>query len=125
MLGAAAAAALLLKANPAAAAYGDSANVFGKATNTSGFVAYAGEGFSLLLPTKWNPSKERDFPGATVSRGAGEKELSLHCTGMEGYREPARGAPSDPSSSPLVLPPLPPPLSSGTRTTLTPSTTWS
>lgn len=38
-----------------------SANVFGKATNTTGFVPYVGEGFSLLLPSKWNPSKEKDF----------------------------------------------------------------
>jgi photosystem II oxygen-evolving enhancer protein 2 len=24
-------------------------------------VPYAGEGFALLLPSKWNPSKEEDF----------------------------------------------------------------
>jgi len=28
---------------------------------TTGFVPYAGEGFALLLPSKWNPSKEEDF----------------------------------------------------------------
>merc|ERR1711959_552283 len=52
---------LLFKANSSISSYGDSANVFGKTTNKSGFLAYAGEGFSLLLPSKWNPSKERDF----------------------------------------------------------------
>jgi hypothetical protein len=48
-------------AAPAFAAYGDSANVFGKVTNKSGFVPYAGEGFALLLPSKYNPSKEKEF----------------------------------------------------------------
>lgn len=51
----------LLGASPAQAAYGDSANVFGRVTNKSGFTAYAGENFSVLLPAKWNPSKEREF----------------------------------------------------------------
>lgn len=62
-LGMAAGAALLSQAKPSQAAYGDAANVFGKATNTSGFVPYAGEGYALLLPAKWNPSTEKDFPG--------------------------------------------------------------
>merc|ERR1719281_787385 len=57
---------LLLKSNPSLSAYGDSANVFGRTTNKSGFLAYAGEGFSLLLPSKWNPSKERDFPDVAL-----------------------------------------------------------
>merc|ERR1711977_646971 len=57
---------LLLKVDPSKSAYGDAANVFGKITNKSGFVAYAGEGFSLLLPSKWNPSKERDFPNIAL-----------------------------------------------------------
>uniref|UniRef100_A0A061S851 Photosystem II oxygen-evolving enhancer protein 2 n=1 Tax=Tetraselmis sp. GSL018 TaxID=582737 RepID=A0A061S851_9CHLO len=61
-LGLAAGAALLSQAKPSVAAYGDAANVFGKATNTSGFVPYAGEGYALLLPSKWNPSTEQDFP---------------------------------------------------------------
>merc|ERR1712151_500819 len=52
---------LFLKGCPSMAAYGDSANVFGKITNKSGFVAYVGDGFSLLLPSKWNPSKEKEF----------------------------------------------------------------
>lgn len=33
---------------------------------TTGFVPYAGEGFALLLPSKWNPSKEQDFPGTIL-----------------------------------------------------------
>merc|ERR1711912_44665 len=57
---------LLLKTKPSLSAYGDSANVFGKTTNKSGFLAYAGEGFSLLLPSKWNPSKEKDFPDVAL-----------------------------------------------------------
>merc|ERR1719428_2013663 len=56
----------LIEAKPGLAAYGDSANVFGSVTNKSGFVAYAGEGYSLLLPAKWNPSKEKDFPNVTL-----------------------------------------------------------
>lgn len=32
----------------------------------TGFVAYSGEGFALLLPSKWNPSKEQDFPGTIL-----------------------------------------------------------
>lgn len=55
------AAAMVSGATPAFADFGDSANVFGKVTNKSGFVPYAGEGFAVLLPSKWNPSKEKDF----------------------------------------------------------------
>merc|ERR1712205_209551 len=43
-------------------AYGDSANVFGGVSNPTGFVPYAGDGFAFLLPSKYNPSKERPFP---------------------------------------------------------------
>lgn len=32
----------------------------------TGFVPYAGEGYALLLPAKWNPSKEFDFPGVAL-----------------------------------------------------------
>lgn len=60
------AAAVVLKTNPTLSAYGDSANVFGTITNKSGFVAYAGEGYSMLLPAKWNPSKEKDFPNVAL-----------------------------------------------------------
>ncbi|KAG2430628.1 hypothetical protein HXX76_010146 [Chlamydomonas incerta] len=59
-------AAALVASSPANASYGDSANVFGKVTNKSGFVPYAGDGFALLLPSKWNPSKETDFPGVIL-----------------------------------------------------------
>merc|ERR1712078_858340 len=58
--------AVVLKSQSATATYGDSANVFGKITNKSGFVAFAGDGFSLLLPSKWNPSKEKDFPSVAL-----------------------------------------------------------
>ncbi|KAI8467465.1 MAG: photosystem II oxygen evolving complex protein PsbP [Monoraphidium minutum] len=63
-------AALASGAAPSLAAYGDSANVFGRVTNKSGFIPYAGEGFALLLPSKWNPSKEQDYAsfGTTVLR---------------------------------------------------------
>merc|ERR1739845_16536 len=61
LLSAVSVASLILCSCPSFAAYGDSANVFGKVTNKSGFVAYSGEGFSLLLPSKWNPSKEKEF----------------------------------------------------------------
>jgi hypothetical protein len=59
-------AAMVSGAAPSFAAYGDSANVFGRTTNTTGFVPYAGEGFAVLLPSKWNPSKEREFPNIVV-----------------------------------------------------------
>jgi hypothetical protein len=62
----AAGAALVTRADPSQAAYGEAANVFGKATNQAGFVPYSGEGYALLLPSKWNPSKERDFPGTQL-----------------------------------------------------------
>ncbi len=57
----AAGAAALTGAAPAFAAYGDSANVFGKVTNTSGFLSYVGDGFTVQVPSKWNPSREREF----------------------------------------------------------------
>merc|ERR1711943_121881 len=57
---------LIFKSNSSKATYGDSASVFGKITNKTGFVAYAGEGFSVLLPSKWNPSKEKDFPNVAL-----------------------------------------------------------
>lgn len=31
-----------------------------------GSVPYSGEGYALLLPAKWNPSKEFDFPGVAL-----------------------------------------------------------
>lgn len=61
------AAALLTKTGASQAAFGDAARVFGgKATNVTGFVAYNGDGFAILLPSKWNPSKEQEFPGTAL-----------------------------------------------------------
>lgn len=60
------AAALLTRTKPSEAAFGDAANVFGRATNTTGFVPYNGEGFAVLLPSKWNPSREKEFPGTAL-----------------------------------------------------------
>ncbi|CAI5931892.1 unnamed protein product [Closterium sp. NIES-64] len=53
-----AAAALTLKAAPAQAAYGEAANVFGKGPGNTDYIPYKGAGFSINLPSKWNPSKE-------------------------------------------------------------------
>ena len=33
---------------------------------SAGFYGYGGEGFSLLLPSQWNPSKEREEPGVVL-----------------------------------------------------------
>jgi len=51
------------KPAPSLAAYGEAANVFGQTTNNSGFIEYEGPGYKVLLPSKWNPSKEKVFPG--------------------------------------------------------------
>ncbi|EEH55956.1 photosystem II oxygen-evolving complex 23 kDa protein, chloroplast precursor [Micromonas pusilla CCMP1545] len=53
-------------AKPSLAAYGDSANIWGATTNTSGFIPYSGDGYAFLLPSKYNPSKERPFPNQDV-----------------------------------------------------------
>jgi len=42
------------------------ANVFGKPKTNTDFIAYSGDGFKLLIPSKWNPSKEREFPGQVL-----------------------------------------------------------
>ncbi|KAJ9524261.1 hypothetical protein QJQ45_008452 [Haematococcus lacustris] len=55
-------ASLLSSVAPSSADFGDSANV----TNKTGFVPYAGDNFAVLLPSKWNPSKEREFPGVVL-----------------------------------------------------------
>lgn len=61
------AAALSLKASPALAAYGEAANVFGKAPGTTDYIPYKGEGFTIDIPSKWNPSKEAaEFPGIVL-----------------------------------------------------------
>ena len=42
------------------------ANVFGKPKKDTDYIPYAGEGFKLSIPSKWNPSKEREFPGQVL-----------------------------------------------------------
>eukprot|EP00976_Prorocentrum_cordatum_P092360 1188901-Prorocentrum_minimum.AAC.2 len=64
-----AAAAMAASAKPSLAAYGEGANVFGKNKGPTDFVPYAGEGFAVLIPSKYNPSKEKEFPG-TLTRWA-------------------------------------------------------
>lgn len=54
--------AALAGVKPSEAAYGETANIFGGITNPTGFIPYSGDGYVLLLPSKWNPSPERDFP---------------------------------------------------------------
>lgn len=60
------AAAVSTKVNPADAAYGESANIFGKPKTNTEFKPYAGDGFKLLVPAKWNPSSEVEFPGTVL-----------------------------------------------------------
>ena len=60
------AAAVGAKVSPADAAYGEAANVFGKPKTDTDFIPYAGDGFKLNIPSKWNPSKEREFPGQVL-----------------------------------------------------------
>ena len=60
------AAAVGAKVSPADAAYGEAANVFGKPKSNTDFIPYSGEGFNLLIPAKWNPSKEVEFPGQVL-----------------------------------------------------------
>ncbi|XP_075521723.1 LOW QUALITY PROTEIN: oxygen-evolving enhancer protein 2, chloroplastic [Primulina tabacum] len=57
------AAAVGSKVSPADAAYGESANIFGKPKTNTEFTPYNGDGFKLTIPSKWNPSKEVEFPG--------------------------------------------------------------
>lgn len=59
------AAAIGSRVSPADAAYGESANVFGKQKTTE-FTPYNGDGFTLQVPAKWNPSREREFPGQVL-----------------------------------------------------------
>ncbi|CAK9861604.1 unnamed protein product [Sphagnum jensenii] len=52
---------------PASAAYGEAANVFGTLKKQTGFTPYVGaEGFKLEIPSKWNPSREVEFPGQVL-----------------------------------------------------------
>ena len=59
--------AMALNAKPSLAAYGEAANVFGSRTgNFTGFTPYEGDGYSVLLPAKWNPSNLKEFPGTDL-----------------------------------------------------------
>lgn len=60
------AAAIGSKVSPADAAYGEAANVFGKPKTNTDFLPYNGEGFKLSIPSKWNPSKEVEYPGQVL-----------------------------------------------------------
>uniref|UniRef100_A0A0F7H131 23 kDa subunit of oxygen evolving system of photosystem II n=1 Tax=Hypseocharis bilobata TaxID=253189 RepID=A0A0F7H131_9ROSI len=60
------AAAVGSKVSPADAAYGEAANVFGKPKTNTDFLPYEGDGFKVQIPSKWNPSKEVEFPGQVV-----------------------------------------------------------
>ncbi|RDY14077.1 Oxygen-evolving enhancer protein 2, chloroplastic [Mucuna pruriens] len=54
------------KVSPADAAYGEAANVFGKPKTNTDFLPYKGNGFKLSIPSKWNPSKEVEYPGQVL-----------------------------------------------------------
>lgn len=54
------------RAQPANAARGETANIFGKQKVQSGFTTIAGQGFKIDVPSKWNPSKEVEFPGQVL-----------------------------------------------------------
>ncbi|KAL2482194.1 Oxygen-evolving enhancer protein 2-1 [Forsythia ovata] len=60
------AAAIGSKVSPADAAYGESANIFGKPKTDTDFLPYDGNGFKLSVPSKWNPSKEVEYPGQVL-----------------------------------------------------------
>ena len=60
--------ATLMNVQPSQAAFGDAANVFGKATNTTGLMPYKGKGFSVDLPSKWGPSTEKEGQRNVVLR---------------------------------------------------------
>ncbi|XP_031379795.1 oxygen-evolving enhancer protein 2-1, chloroplastic-like [Punica granatum] len=59
-------AAVASKVSPADAAYGEAANVFGKPKSNTDFLPYQGDGFKLNIPSKWNPSKEVEYPGQVL-----------------------------------------------------------
>ncbi|RWW76243.1 hypothetical protein BHE74_00015688 [Ensete ventricosum] len=44
----------------------NAANVFGKPKTNTDFLPYAGDGFKLMIPSKWNPSKEVEYPGQVL-----------------------------------------------------------
>ncbi|KAI3457671.1 hypothetical protein Pfo_014334 [Paulownia fortunei] len=60
------AAAIGSKVSPADAAYGESANIFGKPKTNTDFKPYTGDGFKVSVPSKWNPSNEVEYPGQVL-----------------------------------------------------------
>lgn len=40
--------------------------MFGKPKTNTNFLPYNGDGFKLQIPSKWNPSKEVEFPGQVL-----------------------------------------------------------
>mmetsp|Transcript_27520 Transcript_27520/g.38247 ORF Transcript_27520/g.38247 Transcript_27520/m.38247 type:complete len:293 (-) Transcript_27520:225-1103(-) len=60
-MGALAGAGILGQMKKADAAYGDPANVFGRTTNSKGFIPTKRDDYSFLLPSKWIYSSERDY----------------------------------------------------------------
>ena len=40
--------------------------MFGKPKTNTDYLPYNGDGFKLSIPSKWNPSKEREFPGQVL-----------------------------------------------------------
>jgi len=40
--------------------------VFGKPKTNTDFLQYNGDGFKLMIPSKWNPSKEVECPGQVL-----------------------------------------------------------
>eukprot|EP00244_Chara_vulgaris_P009408 TRINITY_DN39_c0_g1_i2.p1 TRINITY_DN39_c0_g1~~TRINITY_DN39_c0_g1_i2.p1 ORF type:complete len:278 (+),score=56.68 TRINITY_DN39_c0_g1_i2:272-1105(+) len=63
---AAAAAALTLQPNSAEAAYGEAANVFGAPKKNTNSIPFTGEGFHVDIPSKWNPSPQKEFDGTVL-----------------------------------------------------------
>lgn len=59
-------AALSVRVSPADAAYGEAANVFGKPKSDTDFKPVSKDGFKILIPSKWNPSKEVEYPGQVL-----------------------------------------------------------
>lgn len=56
-------AAASMTAAPAFAAYGEGANVFGKAKDVEQIFTVNGDGWTVEIPSKYNASKEREFDG--------------------------------------------------------------
>ena len=42
------------------------ANVFGKPKTDTDFLPVSGSGFKIRIPSKWNPSKEVEYPGQVL-----------------------------------------------------------